>query len=56
VEGGVDTANNLFRARVQYSENGHPHVIRGPSRSSDCQARADLECCSCQRAWACRAI
>ena len=42
-EGGVDTANNEFRARVQYSENGDPHVIKGPRRSSECHARADLE-------------
>ena len=38
VEGGVDTANNEIRARVRYTENGDPHVIRGPSRSSDCHA------------------
>ena len=36
-------ANNEFRARVQYSENGDPHVTKGPRRPSECHARADLE-------------
>ena len=42
-EGGVVAVNNEFRARVKYSENGDPHVIKGPRRSSECHARADLE-------------
>ena len=42
-EGGVGAANNEFRARVQYSENGEPREIIGPRQPSECSASADLE-------------
>jgi hypothetical protein len=40
---GVVTAPGEFRARVRYSENGDPRVIKGPRRSNECHANADLE-------------
>ena len=40
---GLEFRGNEVRARVQYSENGVRHNIRGPSRIEERRARADLD-------------